>query len=344
MKIEKIKLEDMTRCYAVGILDNSHSTRVIFASEDPGHTCYSYNVKDFNDKELVWDGSGGTMSIVQIPNHCDGFLAVQEFYLSVSPSLSKIVYCHKINDKWQIDDLLYLPYVHRFDIISKNRVNYLICATVAETKDYKEDWTKPGSIYVGAIPKNLSEGINLKCIKDGCYRNHGYWRGNNHGEQCGFFASDQGVLCITPPSIIEGNWNIEKVLDGQISEIALVDIDNDGDDEMITIEPFHGDRIKIYKKRLGVFNEVYVYPYKINFAHALVGAKICGKNSFIGGVRRENSELFIIQYHDGKYIEKIIDTGVGPANIRVINQDGYDLIISANHTKNEAAVYIVTED
>lgn len=92
MRITKKKLGDLKRCYAVGVLNNSYGTRAVYASEDPGYPCYSYNIDDFSDKELIWDGPGGTMSIIQIPGRDDEFLVVQEFYLKVSPSLSKIVY------------------------------------------------------------------------------------------------------------------------------------------------------------------------------------------------------------------------------------------------------------
>lgn len=37
-------------------------------------------------------------------------------------------------------------------------------------------------------------------------------------------------------------------MEGHIGEIATIDIDNDGEDEIMTIEEFHGDTIQIYKR------------------------------------------------------------------------------------------------
>ena len=34
-------------------------------------------------------------------------------------------------------------------------------------------------------------------------------------------------------------------MEGHIGEIATIDIDNDGEDEIMTIEEFHGDTIQI---------------------------------------------------------------------------------------------------
>lgn len=43
-------------------------------------------------KQNVWTIPGGCMSIVPIPGKEKEFLAVQEFYLKVTPSLAKIVW------------------------------------------------------------------------------------------------------------------------------------------------------------------------------------------------------------------------------------------------------------
>ena len=50
-----------------------------------------------------------------------------------------------------------------------------------------------------------------------------------------------------------------------------------------------------------------------------------------------------MQYKDGAFVMKVIDRGVGPANLCLVNEENRDLIIAANHTANEAAVYIVED-
>lgn len=344
MKINKIHLDDIKRCYCASHMELDGKLVALFASEDPTSICNMYSGENFEKKEMIWNDAGGCMSIIQVPNKENEFFAVQEFYLKVHPSLSKIVWGKYSRESgWKIKDVLQLPYLHRFDIYNKNGINYFICATIAEDKTDKEDWSKPGQVYVGVIPDDPSNGIELKKIVDGCIKNHGYSQGYHDGSVCGYFASEQGVLRITPPEQIDGEWKIEKILDGSISEIALIDIDNDGNEEMMTIEPFHGNTIKIYKLKNGKYECDYTYPYEIDFAHTLVGKKICGINSFIGGVRRVNAELFIIQFIDGKYEVTIVESGVGPANIDVVNRENDDLILAANHTKNEAAIYVVTK-
>lgn len=343
MKFEKKHLDDITRCYCASHIQIDDKLYALFASENPNSVCYSYSGENFEDKELVWGDRGGCMSIIPFETRKGEFLAVNEFYLKVTPSLAKIVHGKKTESGWEINDVFSLPYLHRFDIYHLNGVDYFIGATIARNKQNKEDWSEPGQIYVGTIPSDLKQGIKLTKIGDGYYRNHGYSRGSYQGQVCGYFSSDQGVVRVCPPTNKDGSWSITKIFDKPTGEIAFVDIDNDGIEEMMTIEPFHGNSMKIYHLNNAKYEEVFTYPYEIDFAHTLVGKKVAGINSFVAGVRRVNAELAIIQYLDHKYEVTIVEAGVGPANIDVINCNGYDLILAANHTKNEAAIYKVTK-
>ena len=75
----------------------------------------------------------------------------------------------------------------------------------------------------------------------------------------------------------------------------------------------------------------------------MVAGTLRGVPTFLAGVRQKDAELFYVQFKDGKFVTKIIDKEVGPANLYLINEEGRDLILSANHTANEAAVYIVED-
>jgi hypothetical protein len=163
---------------------------------------------------------------------------------------------------------------------------YFMGGTIADRKEHKEDWSCPGKIYAAKLPKTYLDPIQLEVLKDGLTRNHGYSRSNDR--HCGYFSSDEGVFKITPPSSTEATWNIEQIMEGMVSEIALIDIDQDGIEEMITIEPFHGNAIHIYKLNGETPERVYTYPYDIDFAHTLVSTTIHGVPSFVGGIRRVN--------------------------------------------------------
>lgn len=344
MKIEKKHLSELKRCYCASNIHFNEENHIVFASEDPNVGCYMFSGEVFEKKETLWNEAGGCMSIIPIPQREKEFLAVQEFYLKVSPSQSKIVWGKLTEDGCVVKDVLSIPYLHRFDIYRKNGVNYFIGATIATSKENKEDWSVPGKIYVGVLPENLEEGIQVEILVDGLFKNHGYWRNTTDGVDTGYFGSDQGILKVTPPASVDNRWTYETILEGEIGEIALVDIDQDGKQEIMTIEPFHGNTIKIYKENQGHYECVYEYENEIDFAHTLVGGTLRGVPTFLAGVRRKEAELFYVQYKDNQFQTTVIEKGVGPANLALINEKDRDIIVAANHTKNEAAIYIVREE
>ena len=345
MRFEKTHLDDIVRCYCTSHIVIDGKLYAFFASENPNSECYSYTGEHFENKETVWkDDRGGCMSIIPFKERTGEFLAVNEFYLKISPSASKLVWGKKTEDGWKVKDVFNLPYLHRFDIYHVDGKDYVICATIARDKANKEDWSRPGQIYVGEIPADLeNENIVLRQIGDGYYRNHGYSRGTYEGRDCGYFGSDYGIVRVTPPH--DGkDWEVTRILEGNISEVALADIDGDGNEEIMTIEPFHGNCIHVYKLKDGKYEVDYTYPNEIDFAHALVGTTLTGKPCFVAGIRRVNCEAFVLTYENGEYKVTTVETGIGPANLDVVHHDGREFIFAANHTKNEAAIYEVKED
>ncbi len=338
MICKKINFDEIKRCYCVSSIEIDGDIFVLFASECPEKKCYAYFGDNFEKKEVVWEDRSGCMSIVPFEKREGEFLTINEFDLKANPSTAKLVWGKRVAGKWITKDVISLPFLHRFDIYHIEGKDYFIGATIAEKKECKNDWTKPGHIYIGEIGESPIQEIRLKRIEGSYFKNHGYTRGNMNGLVCGYFASDDGIIRVTPSKDIN-NWKIEKILDGNFSEIALSDIDDDGIEEMITIEPFHGNKIKIYKLINGEYKKVYTYSNDIDFAHALVSAEVCKKKCFIIGVRRKDCELAMVTFENGEYKEKIIEKGVGPANIAVVSQNGKDYILSANHTKDEAAIY-----
>lgn len=342
MKIEKVFLDEMYRCYSTMSMKLDGELHLFYASEEKGYPVYAYLYNDLSDRKTVWEAAGGVMSMIPLPFTENQFLAIRDFYLKETPSQAKLTWVKYDKETgFTSHDLFHLPYLHRFQLLSVEDRVYLLAATIAEKKEHKEDWSSPGKIYVAQLPKDLNDSFELEVLVEGLFRNHGCYLANDHS--CAYFASDEGILKVSPPQQANETWKIERILEGRISEMAFSDLDGDGVEEMITIEPFHGNAIYIYKQEANVFKRVYEYPHEIDFAHTLVGTTIRGVNSFVGGIRRVNSDLFMIQYVDGQYVTTIVDEKVGPANLAVTHLDDCDLIHSSNHTLNHAAVYIVKD-
>ncbi|SKA75490.1 hypothetical protein SAMN05443428_10129 [Caloramator quimbayensis] len=345
MKFEKKTLADLHRCYAVSSFDVNSERKIFFATEGEG-ACYMFSGSDFK-QSTVWDGPGGTMSIVPIPEKNGDFLAVQNFFPTFRSENATIVWGKPLeNGEWDIRTVLSLPYVHRFDILTSGGVNYFIGATLCTSKKDKDDWSDPGKIYVGVLPDDLSQPIKLTVIKEGLTKNHGYCRALWNGRTAGMVTCEEGVFAVIPPKSKGEEWTIETVLEKPVSDIAIIDIDEDGIDELITIEAFHGGNFVINKKVGEKYEEIYRYPKEMDFGHVVWGGMLRGIPTIIGGYRRFEKELFYIQCESKNpltFKTGVIEAGTGPSNIYVINDKDRDIIVSANREIGEAALYFVTD-
>lgn len=345
MNITKKHLDDMERCYCTGHVTIDGALYALLASEQIGGTCYSYTGPDLSEREVVWEEAGGTMSIIEIPGSNGQFLGVQNFFPGFQAEGAKIVWGrHDAEKGWIIRDFLSLPYVHRFDILSSGGVNYFVAATLCNSKQSREDWSDPGKVYVGVLPETPEQTMHITPLLCDMVKNHGYWRGSLNGRQCGFFTCESGVYAVVPPETPSAGWTTHHLLDAPVSDAVLYDLDGDGKDEMVTIEPLHGDCVKIYHKSDDGYRVVYTYPGEYKFAHALWAGQLRGMPAVILGTRRMDAELALIQYcpQSGSYIETVIEKGSGPSNVAVILQQEQDIILCANNGNHEAAAYFVT--
>lgn len=340
MNVTKIKSEPLTRAYATAHLKLDGKDFVLYASEStvgvPGFA-YAYDLAHPEQPELVWDNAGGCMAIVQHPYEEDAFLAVQEFYLKENPSRAKIVTGKRSKDgKWTVKDLVSVPLVHRFGFIRDEGTAYLVICTVARQKDNKDDWSKPGEIFVAPLPKG-DEPVQLTLLQTGLFKNHGFYSYQEDGKDVICVGSENGAYTIRRS---HGAFQMEKILDGAIGEVALHDIDGDDKLELLTIEPFHGNRIRLYHlNEENKYKPIWEYAPEIDFAHALTGGQLMGKECFVAGIRKANGEAFALYEENGRYVTELIDQGCGPANLCIIHANGKEYVSCANHTTGECALY-----
>lgn len=343
MKIEKRFLIGMNRCYSASCIEVDGAPRILLATEGEG-PCLAWTGPDFRDSHTVWEGPGGTMSMVPIAGTNGEFLAVQKFFKMFQWEEAKIVHARPLAaGGYQVSDVLHLPYIHRFDLLTVGGRHYFIGCTLATTKQSKEDWSDPGKIWVGEFTGNSP--LEVRVLKAGLSQNHGYSRLNRGGKMCGLVTCEQGAFEVTPPAGPGLEWTIQQFMDWPISDISAVDIDGDGELEFATIEPFHGSWFRIYKRIDGEFRKVFEHPEVSEFYHVVVGTTLAGLPVFIGGCRRGRQQLFYVRVARADPLEfqvEIIEEGVGPSNVYVRHEAGRDLIVAANREKAEAALYFVT--
>ena len=344
MKIDKRFLATLNRCYSCNSIEVDGQTRILLATEGEG-ACLAWSGPDYTQSHTVWDGPGGTMSIVPIPGTNGEFLAVQKFFRMFDWEEAKVVHVRPLaGGGYAVTDILQLPYIHRFDLFTVGGRHYFIGCTLATTKTTKEDWSDPGKIWVGEYTG--AGPLQVSVLKDGLTKNHGYSRLVRDGAMYGLVTCEEGAFEVTPPQTPGGEWAVRQFMDWPISDISAIDIDGDGELEFATIEAFHGEYFRIYKKIDGVFKKVFEHPEITEFYHVVVGATLAGEPVFIGGCRRGKQQLFYVRAKQSTPLELeavLIEEGVGPSNAYVLHEKDRDVLVSANREKAEAALYFVSK-
>ena len=346
MKFEKKVISNLTKCYSIAPLHYNGKDHMLVAAEKVDR-CILFDL-DGNEEDTVWTEPGGVMTMVQVPGTNGQFLSTHKFYSPNDSKEAKIVIVTPIEKgNWDVRTLVDLPHVHRFDILERNGVRYIIACALKSGHEFKEDWSMPGKVYAAVLPEDLSKfnednQLELKVIKDNMLKNHGYYRVMEDGVMTSVVSADQGVFQFIPPETPEGEWEIKQLLDTPASDAVLVDLDEDGEKELAVLAPFHGEFISIYKKKDGKFEKVYDYDKSADFTHAIYGGMLCGKPAIVIGHRKGDRDLIVFTYNKEtkSYGYEIIDHDCGPANICVYNKDGKDVILSTNREIDEVALYI----
>lgn len=345
MKVTKKVIANLEKCYSIAPLYYEGKEHFLVAAEKVDR-CLLFDL-DGNVKDTVFSEPGGVMSMVQIPGSNGQFLATHKFYSPNDSKEAKIVIVTPISKgNWEVRTLVELPHVHRFDIVQRNGVNYLIACALKSGHEFKEDWSMPGKVYAAKLPADLSKyheknQLQMEVIKDNMLKNHGYCRVSENGMDYSIVSAECGVISFVPPENETDTWTVTKLLDTPASDAVYLDMDEDGEKELVILSPFHGDEISIYKKINGAFEKVYEYEKKAEFTHAIYGGTLCGKETAIIGHRKAERNLLIFTYDKAanSYQAEIIDKNCGPANVFKYTNDGKDVIISTNREIDEVAMY-----
>lgn len=346
--MEKKVMANLEKCYSIAPLTYQGKQHILVAAEKY-ERCILFDAEG-NEEATVWEpGVGGVMTMVQVPGTDGQFLATHKFYSPNDSKEARIVVATPVADmKWEVKTLCDLPFVHRFDIVKGGENYYLIACALKSGHEYKNDWSMPGKIFVGKLPKDLSaynedNQLELTVLKDGVLKNHGYSRVTEDGVESSLVCADNGIFRIWPPQKDGEDWKIETLLETPASDALLIDLDGDGRKELVMIAEFHGEIARIYKEGENGYEMVYEYPEKAEMLHAIWAAELGGVPTAILGYRKGARRLMLFTYDKAKgaYAFKTIDDDCGPANAYAYNYGGKDRIIAANRETDEIAMYIL---
>ena len=339
MKVEKKRIGSLSKCYALAKL-RYHDTNCFLVAAEKRNPCYLY-AWDGTFLETVWEGPGGVMTMEQVPGSDGEFLATQAFYSPNDSAEARIVLASPQADGWSVRTLCQVPFVHRFGILTRNSVRYLIVCCLKSGHAYRDDWRFPGATYGAVLPEDLStitpdSPLQLELLLDGMLKNHGFSKYTENGEETAIVACDTGVFQFLPPETPKGKWEIRQLLNEPSSDAVLADFDGDGVPELGSITPFHGDTLRIYKRgEDGRYRPIWQYPEQLEFLHATWIDRLFGKPTWFVGNRKGERLSMAISWNEGYQVE-IFDRGAGAANAMAL-EDGR--LVMANRETDEVALY-----
>lgn len=335
---------NLNKCYSIAPLKYKGEDCILVAAEkqDP---CLLFD-REGNQIDTVWTQPGGVMTMVQVPESDGVFLATHKFYSPNDSKEAKIVIAEPGEEEWKIRTLTDLPFVHRFDILKSPTGNYLIACALKSGHEYKEDWTHPGKVFAAKLPDDLSEfnedhQLELTPIKEGLTRNHGYARlTDDQGFNQSLVGSENGVFRFTPPQAEGEDWKIETLLETPASDALLMDFDEDGEDELLVMAPFHGNELYIAKQGENGMEKIWEFPDEAEFLHAIYRGTYKGKPAAFIGWRKGTRNLIAITYDPEKgYVYDVLDEDRGPANVYYFEEDGVGKLVATNRETDEIALY-----
>ena len=344
MKTSKKVIGTLNKCYSLAPLSYEGRDCFLVAAEkhDP---CYIYSAGG-ERLETVWEEPGGVMTMLQIPGSDGAFLATHKFYSPNDSAEAKIVIAEKSGGVWNIRTLCEAPFVHRFGILSRGGVNYLVVCCLKSGHEYKDDWRFPGAAYAAVLPDDLSEyraerQLPLTLLMDGMLKNHGYSKYADNGVETAVIACENGIYQFIPPAAPGGEWEIRILVSEPSSDAVLLDFDGDGRPEIGSISPFHGDTLKFYRLNAdGEYVPDYTYPEKLPFLHATWACEVLGRPAWVVGARNGERKSMVITW-DGSYRFDEFDSGAGAANALMLDNGA---LVMTNREKDEIAMYRFSED
>ncbi len=345
MKVTKKVIASLNKCYSMAPLRYKGQDCFLVAAEkhDP---CYLFSAEG-EKLDTVWEEPGGVMTMQQIPGSDGAFLATHKFYSPNDSLEARIVIAEPRGGKWQIRTLCDAPFVHRFGILQRGGVNYLLVCCLKSGHEYKEDWRFPGATYAAVLPRDLSgfdedHQLELSLLMDGMLKNHGYSKYISDGVETAVIGCDSGVYQFIPPAAPGGDWTINRLVEDPSSDAVLLDFDGDGVPELASISPFHGDTLNFYRMDLvGQYQLEYTYPKRLDFLHATWACEILGKPAWVIGHRKGDMDSLLVTWEKGEYRFRIFDTQVGAANALQLENGN---LIMTNRETDEVAMYSFEED
>jgi hypothetical protein len=342
MEFKKHTLAKLHMPYPLGIVVRNGKRCVVGATEDHGPIMLAQ--PPFREAVEMVPGPGGCMALVADNERPDTLFTVMGCFLGYKFQTGGV---YRIGPEPgnTAEKIIDLPFAHRIDFVDRGGTRFLIAATLAAAKSDPAEWSKPGSLYASRVPRAAGESWELTPVLEGIHRNHGLLVAQFMGRRSVLVSGAEGLFAADLGSGGD-DWAFRQVVSREISEIAVSDIDGDGAEELITIEPFHGNCARVYKQVSSRWQ--LAWETELAYGHCLLAGTLNGVRTILVSNRAGSRDLLLFQFEapragGAKGITSpkrhVVDPGAGAANMLIVSHEGTDRIFATNQAAGEIVSY-----
>jgi hypothetical protein len=299
---------------------------------------YAFGAPDW-EAEQILSGPGGCMSIIPGPGEPYSLLSILRCFPGYQFHEAGVFEIRQESGEWTAEMLFPLPFAHRLTRVRRGAEEYVVAASLAENKESPEDWSLPGTVYALPVRGGRPDSKGAFPVLEGLHRNHGMLVTSFEGEEYLLISGTEGLKA-SPLSDNGEEWRWETWLDHEVSEMELCDLDGDGNPELVTISPFHGDRLTVHRYMDGAWAAI--ARSSLSFGHGLWCGDVIDGPAIIVSNRSGSKDLELLRWSGEGALEKaILDPGVGAANVEVVHEENGIRLFTTNQESAEVAMYMI---
>ncbi len=240
-----------------------------------------------------------------------------------------------------------LSYTHRLGLAEVGGTRCLLASTLCGGKDFQDDWSKPGSVFVAPVPAasgNAADAWKFRPVSGGLSKNHGMDAAVLGGRRGFLLSAHEGLFFLALPQDPSGSWERELITAGEHSDAFAGAWDAKNDPVIFSLSPFHGNVLSIHRRQPHGW-ERQTLDDSLGFGHVVWAGMFLGRPGLLVGSRAGRKELALYRPSADKvFTKETIDEGAGPSQITVVQgEKGEAVIFACAHARGEVVRYSISE-